>query len=472
MKFDAFFGGSNESQAFTGDQERTVNWFPAVIEPTGIRALLPTPGVTTLDTVALGSGRAHAVADGREFAVIGAALYEINAAGVATSRGAVALDSNPATISYNGQAGGQLLITSGTNAYTFTLATNVLAQVAALDGLATQGGHVDGYFLVIDTATSTLYVSALRDGTSWTTGTDYARRSLAPDPWEAMSTCGRLVYLPGAETTEIWHDTGDRFPFAPYPSNVIDYGIAAPFSMRAVGSDPIWLATTRTGRRCVVRANPGGAQAISTPALECKLETYSNLSAATADTYAECGHVFYLLNFDRDKVTWAYDVTTGLWSERGTWQPNDMEYRAWRPRYYAHAFGEHRMLDAESREIYRMGADLTTDVGGLAIRRLRRAPYIGQENRRVFHNYFELLLDAGLGNAVAPGDDPQVMLRLSNDGGRNWITEQWRSAGKTGEYSRRVRWDRLGMARQRVYEASVTDPIAWRVTGAFLGIGE
>jgi PKD repeat protein len=30
----------------------------------------------------------------------------------------------------------------------------------------------------------------------------------------------------------------------------------------------------------------------------------------------------------------------------------------------------------------------------------------------------------------SPGADPQVMLRLSNDGGKTWITEQWRSAGR------------------------------------------
>lgn len=72
-------------------------------------------------------------------------------------------------------------------------------------------------------------------------------------------------------------------------------------------------------------------------------------------------------------------------------------------------------------------------------------------------------LGAGL-----PGDDPQVMLRLSNDGGKTWISEQWRSAGKTGEYWRRVRWNRLGSARRRVFEVSVTDPVPWRLTGAYL----
>lgn len=70
--------------------------------------------------------------------------------------------------------------------------------------------------------------------------------------------------------------------------------------------------------------------------------------------------------------------------------------------------------------------------------------------------------------AGLPGDDPQVMLRISNDGGKTWISEQWRSAGKMGEYLRRVRWNRLGAARRRVFEISMTDPVAWKITGAYL----
>jgi PKD repeat protein len=70
--------------------------------------------------------------------------------------------------------------------------------------------------------------------------------------------------------------------------------------------------------------------------------------------------------------------------------------------------------------------------------------------------------------ASVPASDPQVMLRISNDGGKTWISEQWRGAGRLGEYFRRIRWNRLGQARRRVYEASVTDAISWRIVGAYL----
>ena len=72
--------------------------------------------------------------------------------------------------------------------------------------------------------------------------------------------------------------------------------------------------------------------------------------------------------------------------------------------------------------------------------------------------------------AGLPGDDPQVMLRISNDGGKTWVSEQWRSAGKSGEWNKRVRWNRMGQSRRRVFEVSVTEPNPWRITGAFLEV--
>ena len=67
-----------------------------------------------------------------------------------------------------------------------------------------------------------------------------------------------------------------------------------------------------------------------------------------------------------------------------------------------------------------------------------------------------------------PGADPQVVLRLSNDGSRTWITEQARPMGKTGEYLKRVRWNQLGTARNRVFEVFIADPVRWRISGAYL----
>jgi hypothetical protein len=72
---------------------------------------------------------------------------------------------------------------------------------------------------------------------------------------------------------------------------------------------------------------------------------------------------------------------------------------------------------------------------------------------------------------AAPGYDPEVMLRWSDDGGHTWSNEHWSPVGKIGAYGHRTFWRRLGMTlklRDRVYELSGTDPVKITIMGAEL----
>ena len=64
--------------------------------------------------------------------------------------------------------------------------------------------------------------------------------------------------------------------------------------------------------------------------------------------------------------------------------------------------------------------------------------------------------------------NPQAMLRWSDDGGFTWSHEHWRSIGIQGAYKNRAKWNRLGRARDRVYEVTVSDPVPRDVIGATL----
>lgn len=492
MRFDSFVGGSYKSQAITADSERTVNWYVEPMEVPGATtraALYPVPGVESLAEAYTGVGRAHFAMDGREFVIIGDWFSDVLEDGSLTSHGTLPAGASPvdtrtpATIDSNGDGGQELLIVSSGYAYYYDLTgdidASVAVQIAALDGTATMGGYLDGYGLVLDADTSTLYASNLMDMTTWDTGTDFQQRNLAPDPWISMKVAGRYVWMFGEQTTEIWQDTGDRFPLAPIPGSTLNCGIAAPWSAAAIGNDVIWLARDANGRICVVRAGGVNPDVISTHPLEMAISGYSDIEDAVGDSYSDQGHAFYLLNFDTDGVTWVWDATTGIWHERGSWNSITHSFESWRPRFHAYAFDQHRVLDSgggvagfgtnHNRGLYRMSPTYTTDVNGNVIRRVRRAPAPMNENRRTFFPGFELDLEPGLGvSGTGQGSDPQVMMRMSDDGGKTWGTERMRSAGKMGEYSQRVRWNRLGAARRRVFEVSVTDPIPWRLTGAYL----
>lgn len=599
MNYPEFCGTHYVSQSQTADNERTVNFYFERLESVGATsksALYPTPGVEQIAVSAFSPGRAHFFQNGREFVVVGTKFHEISQFGGFTLRGTVLLDENPATISSNGDGGGQLFVTSGGNGYIFDLTSAVFTQVTALDGKATMGDSLDGYFLALDADTSTFYVSDLLDGLTWTTGTMFAQRSIASDPWLSLRVNGRYVWLLGEQTSEVWYNSGtSSFPFAPHPSGYIPYGILGSFPVAIAEGQITWFGTSKIGGRQVLRASGFTPEVISDFPLEYAFSKYNTVTDAVAEAFSYLGHTFFRLSFPTEDVTWACDLQVGRWFEWMTWIEEENKYVACRARWHAEAFGESRMLDSSTGAIYRMGSDLQFDVDGRNIRRLRRAPCLMSENQPIFFSAFELDLEPGLGTAASPGGgsgiritagvndyidltisgnpfvarvapglyenpdavcdavisalgdveplekwictwdqfvgrisighgspflvdylfgtgpnigrdiaetlgfaavdipaagpiyakvaenppifsvvgtDPQVMCRFSDDGGKTWSSEIWRSAGATGEYWKRVRWNRLGRGRRRVFEVSVTDPIPWRITAAYIQLGQ
>ena len=87
---------------------------------------------------------------------------------------------------------------------------------------------------------------------------------------------------------------------------------------------------------------------------------------------------------------------------------------------------------------------------------------------QVFFTRLQLQFQPGIGIVSGQGSDPQVMMRMSNDGGNTYGNERWNSIGKAGAYRDRVIWRRLGYARDRVYEVVVTDPIKAVIVSANL----
>lgn len=434
----------------------------------GTAEAAPTTDTTGLAFTPNGSGIAHFYGDGREFAVIGNILYEIALGGRTTPRGTVAIDSNPATIHSNGDGGGQLFITSGGNGYYYTLSTNTLTQITALNGKATMGDMIDGYFLAFDASTSTWYISDLLDGATWDP-TQFVQRSSQGDPWVSLKVSGPYIYLLGDQTSEVWYDAGSfPIPFAKHSSGNMPYGCAAPFSPEIVGGAITWLGKTANGQGVVLRTSGFAPEVISTYATQVAFSGYSSLSDAVGDTYEDLGHTFYLLTFPAANATWCWDSELRLWHERGTWISESMQFDAWRPLFHAMAFNEHRMLDRSTGNVYRMSSDVGTDVDGRPLRRVRRAPGLVYENQRLFYPGFELDVEPGVGLTTGQGSNPQVMLRLSNDGGHTWGTEQMRTLGAIGNYQTRVRWLRCGSARRRVFEVSISDPVPLRITNAYL----
>jgi len=106
--------------------------------------------------------------------------------------------------------------------------------------------------------------------------------------------------------------------------------------------------------------------------------------------------------------------------------------------------------------------------GGNPIRRLRRTPHIVSDFQREYFEELQIQFQPGVGISTGQGENPQAMLRWSNDGGSTWSNEHWTGIGRMGKYQNRAIWRRLGMARDRVWEVSVSDPVKAAIVSANL----
>ena len=481
--YPGFCGPSYASQSPLARPERCMNFYPERLEVDEYQqvVLYPTPGLETFSESTSGPCRGLFAQNGRCFTVMANTLYEMNAAGTFTSLGTVAGDSNPATFATNGDGGDELFVTSGNEGYLYNLTTGVFSNPVSD---VTMGGMLDGYFVALDQATSTFKISDLLDGTTWQS-TQILQRNAAPDTWQAMLVKNPIVFLFGSETTEAIYNAGSApFPFAPDRNVIIPFGIAAPFSAQTIGTQALWLTETKDGSRQVVSMTGYNTERVSTHAVEFALSTYDNVDDAVAYTYQDQGHLFYTINFPSANATWVYDLSMGMWHERGQWNADAMEYEVWGPEYHAYAFDKHLVGDPCNGILYNMSTNVFTDVDGKGLRRQRIPPILQSEQTRIFLDRFQLHVDVGIGlqgatrNADDPpvvtssdqGYDPQIMLQLSRDGGITWGAERWRSAGKMGEYLHRAQWWRLGSGRNLLPSITMPDPVPWRILDAYINV--
>lgn len=465
MRFPGFASGSHASRSLLANAERTINWFP---ENVGDRLVLyPTAGLKGWVNTGHSGGRAAFTENGRTFFVMGQTFLEVTAQKDVIDRGVVVADPQLAQIVGNGV--GELLVASAGNAYVFNLSSNTLTQV--LTGEATQIGMLNGHFLAFNRATGVVRYSDVNFGTIWDANSHF-ERTIAPDRWQAMTVSQGKIWLIGEHTGEVWWDVGGSNPFAPIPSSVFSFGIAAPWSLVTVGDSVRWLSQTREGTGVVVSARGYRPERISDAATEHAIAgylNYANIADCEALTYQGLGHTYTAFRFPAADATRIYDDSTGLWHERATWDSQMALWHVWPPRVHTQAFGVHLMADATSAYISVLDPNTYTELDGRVIRRMRITPTLHGEGERVFLDRIELFVEPGLGQQPGmPYDNPKVMLQVSYDGGKTWGNERHGSAGLVGQYQRRVAWPRCGSGWAVTAKFTCSDPVPWNLIDCYM----
>lgn len=472
-----FLGASYVTRSVNAADNRCINLFPEAIPQGGKEPgfLNRAPGLRLEMTVGTGPIRGlwvHRTGSTYTLYIVsGVELYEYESTySVPLLKGTVS-GTGPVSIADNGT---QIFIACNGPSYIYNTSTGVFGQITDPDfpGAVTVQ-YIDGYFVFNEPNSQRLWVTSLLDGTS-IDPLDFASAEGSPDGVVAIAVDHRELWVFGTDTIEVWYDAAlASFPFTRIQGAFNEIGLAATYSIAKLDNALFWLGSDPRGFGIVYKNNGYTGVRISTHAVEYAIQQYANISDATAYTYQQEGHAFYVLNFPSADATWVYDVSTSVWHERAGF--DNGFFTRHRADCQCNFDGDILVGDFENGNIYAFDLDLYADNGGIQkwLRSWRALP-TGQNNlKRTTHHSLQLDMQSGTGLNDGQGSDPQVMLRWSDDGGHTWSNEYWVSSGKIGEYGRRAIWRRLGMTlklRDRVYEVSGTDPVKIALLGAELSI--
>lgn len=418
-----------------------------------------------------------------------------------------------ALVSGTGGIGTYTISTSQTVGSTTLYALN-FTQIPSSDGAFSGGNNVDivdNYFVYNKPQSQEWGASDFLSPVS--PQLSYGLKDGSPDNLVSLIVDHREIYLLGENSSEVWTDVGAvPFPFQRIPGTSTQHGIASVFSVSRLGNSFAYVSRNVRGEGQIVQMNGYTPVRISTHAVENTLQN-KYIDDAIAWTYQLEGHEIYVVSFPTLDLTWCYDVATQMW-HKWLWVDNNNVYH--RHRGNCSALFQNMVIvgDHENGKLYELSKQTYTDDGN-EIRRLRRAPHLVADLQRQYFDEFQIQFQPGVGTTgvftqntanyigdpyyiypdatltVGPNvtlyienitsintndvtTNPQAMLRWSNDGGSTWSKEYWVSIGAMGKYKNRAIWRRLGMARDRIFEVVVTDPVNAVIVSANLkaSVGE
>ena len=393
------------------------------------------------------------------YAVVGNRVFRINtAAGFTECTGTLLNDTGVVGMTSDGT---YLMIVEPDTAGWYVTGTTVTRITDADFPIPSSLTFQDGYHIVTETGTGKFFISPLNNPSGNWNALDFTTAEGSPDYAQKAIMSHRELLIFGEESVEPYLNTGNAdFPFERLPGRFVEHGLGARESLAAFEDNLIWLADDFT-----VRTFSGGVPRPATPdTLSAIINGYTTKTDAIGYSFKKDGVSFYSLPFPAEDKTWLLNSNANSWTQ---WSYGLVGKRH-RGNCHCYFNGINLIGDYENGKIYELSKSTYTDDGD-TIKRVRVSPALFDPDRYadLSYPYLEIEFKPGVGLTTGQGSDPQAMLRYSDDGCREWSTEEWVKTGKLGQYKWGARWDMLGSSPLRNFEVSMTDPIEWVIVNAY-----
>lgn len=313
-------------------------------------------------------------------------------------------------------------------------------------------------------------------------GLSFVGADLNSDPVTSIAVRQGDIWAHGPRSYQIFLTTND--PDAPLqysPGSGSLIGTNAPQSVTSIGSDIFWLGSNSSGRNTVFKGVNYNAMRISTHAIESELDKLNELtSLAYSFSYVESGHTFYVISvppgnytFQGEEkysngITFSFDTLTGMWHRRASRHPKTGVLEAWQPKYAVFAWG--KLITGNSlwstimelrNDVY-TEYDPTVDNNKKPIPRIYQGPVFFQGMQEFILDEFKWDLVSGHTPLNGTSDNPVAEIWISYDGGNTFEYGGKELMGKTGEYSKQIKFNSLGAGRAIVIRVQFTEEMQFQ----------
>jgi len=459
-----FVGASYESISPNFSSQTTINLYPVLPkqhDQTKYQsALFSTPGKSTyIDLGGVSVRRLYATTS-LLFAVVDSSLYKIDVNGTATVVGTLATNTGLCQITSNFTQIG--IVDGTTNLYVYDIPTSTFSTNTIVNGASASTITMQDSFGIF-TGDDSIYFYITGAGDFRTMDIlDSGGISSASLQNELVTVASHSLelWLLGTTRTEIWRNVGgSNLPYQRAAGIFIEMGCGAKDSVQVIDNSIFWLGRDERGQALVCKADGYRPLIVSTEPLHRIFANYTTVADAKSYSYAEDGHLFYVLTFPTANATWVYDVTTELWHRRTSWHPELYQTTRDIANGYAFFVGEHLVGDVSSGKIYASSTNFYAE-GTNPIYRERTLPTLSSPDLTYMTcRNIQVDVQSGTGVSTGQGYDPQITMRAQKDG--VWGNEIARATGKVGEKNKRVRWNRGDIARNWTFRLSMTDPVQY-----------
>lgn len=349
-------------------------------------------------------------------------------------------------------------------------------------------GFRPGYITFQDTRTispdldnSLWRLSANGNSLSYPTGSQY-EGAIQTKPTKAVATVrmpgkGNLLLVFGNTVAELWYDVGAQlFPYQRSQSTNIDYGCLNASTIAETDTFVAWLAANEKSGPVIMFTNGGEIKHISTDGIDFRLANLSKPQDSYGFAFKQDGHLFYIITFTTDNLTYAYDFNTQMFFTLS--DENMNAFIAKRVTFYN---GQYYFVSIRDGNLYQLGSQFTNydygDGNVFEIPRIRIVPSISlPDQSRFVAGYTGFTIEQGQfdfpdndtrfylttednipittedGRAILGGgynytaNSPKILLSISRDGGVNFGTKWAKDLYPLGQRKSKLIWRQLGAA--------------------------